>query len=60
MFKFLIILSLGIAIGYGYGWRDAQTHEKHIAERLIARVGGDNKENFNGNIDAQMKRAERP
>jgi hypothetical protein len=59
MFKFLCILALGIAIGYSYGWKDAHLHEQHIAERLIARVGGDNKENFSGDIDTQMSKAER-
>lgn len=59
MFKFLCILALGIAIGYGYGWKDAHVHEAHIAERLIGRVGGDNRENFSGDIDTQMSKAER-
>ncbi len=54
MFKFLLILALGIAIGYGYGWRDAQTNTKHVAERIVERIGGDNKENFSGDVDAAM------
>ena len=40
MFKFILILGLGVAIGYGYGWKDAQLHEKNIAERLVDRIGG--------------------
>ncbi len=59
MFKFLVILALGIAVGYSYGWKDAQTHTKHIAERLVERIGGDNKENFSGDVDGQMSKAER-
>ena len=59
MFKFLLILAIGVAIGYGYGWKDAHVHEQHIAERLIGRVGGDNKENFSGDIDTQMSKGER-
>lgn len=58
MTKFLLILALGIAIGYGYGWKDAQTHDKHIAERIVERIGGDNKDNFSGDVDGQMKRAD--
>lgn len=58
MFKFIVILGLGVAIGYGYGWKDAQKHDKHIAERLVARIGGDNKENFSGDIDKQMSKAD--
>ena len=58
MFKFVVILSLGVAIGYGYGWKDAQKHDRHVAERVIERIGGDNKENFSGDVDKQMTKAE--
>ena len=59
MFKFLLILAVGVALGYGYGWRDAQTHTKHIAERVVDRIGGDNKENFSGDIDSQLSKADK-
>jgi hypothetical protein len=55
MFKYLFILALGIAIGYGYGWQDAQVNEKHAAERLVDRIGGDNKENFGSDADARAR-----
>ena len=58
MFKFLLILSLGIAIGYSYGWKDAHVNKQHIAERLVERVGGDNKVHFSGDVDGQMTKAE--
>ena len=59
MFKFALILSFGLALGYSYGWRDAQKHPKHVAERIIDRIGGDNKENFSGDIDGQMTSADK-
>lgn len=59
MFKFLAILALGIAIGYSYGWKDAQKNTRHVAERLVERIGGDNKKNFSGDVDGQMTKAER-
>lgn len=59
MFKFIAILALGIAIGYGYGWKDARKNTKHVAERLVERIGGDNKKNFSGDVDGQMTKAER-
>lgn len=58
MFKIAICLTLGIAIGYGYGWKDAQTNTKHVAERVVDRIGGDNKANFSGDIDANMTKNE--
>jgi hypothetical protein len=40
MFKFLLILAIGIAVGYSYGWTDAQENEKHIADRLLQHIEG--------------------
>lgn len=55
MFKYLFILGIGIAIGYSYGWKDAQVNTQHIAERLVERIGGDNKKNMDADIDAKMR-----
>ncbi len=55
MFKFVLILALGIALGYGYGWKDAHVHEKNVAERLIDRVGGDNKSKMSSDADATTR-----
>ena len=59
MFKFLLILALGVAIGYGYGWKDAQTHDKNVAERLVDEIGGENRALVSGDADAQMQAAEK-
>jgi len=59
MFKFLLILCLGVALGYGYGWKDAHLHEQNVAERMVGMIGGDNKEKVSGDIDAQMVQAEK-
>jgi hypothetical protein len=58
MFKFLLILGLGIAIGYGYGWKDAQSHEKNVAERFVDQIGGDTKDNMRSDTDAKMRAVE--
>ncbi|MES2525083.1 MAG: hypothetical protein V4617_20460 [Gemmatimonadota bacterium] len=58
MFKIAFILVIGIAIGYSYGWKDAQANTKHVAERMVERIGGDNKQNFSGDIDASMSKGE--
>jgi hypothetical protein len=55
MFKFFFILTLGIAIGYGYGWKDAQVNEKNVAERLVDRIGGDNKDMMSSDADAKAR-----
>ena len=59
LFKYLFILAIGIAIGYSYGWKDAQVNTTHIAERLVERIGGDNKKNMDADIDAKMRSAEK-
>jgi hypothetical protein len=59
MFKFLLILCLGVALGYGYGWKDAHLHELNVAERLVGMIGGDNKDKVSGDVDAQMVQAEK-
>lgn len=59
MFKYLFFLAIGIAIGYSYGWKDAQINTQHIAERLVERIGGDNKKNMDADIDAKMRSAEK-
>ncbi len=52
MFKLILLLSIGVAIGYGYGWKDAQLHEKNIAERFVDGIGGDSKANMRSDADA--------
>lgn len=59
MFKFLLILGIGVAIGYSYGWKDAHLHDLNVAERLVGKIGGDNREKVNGDVDAQMTAAEK-
>lgn len=51
MFKFFVILALGIAIGYGYGWKDAQVNVKNIAERMVDRIGGETKDMMSSDAD---------
>ena len=53
MFKFLLALVVGVAIGYGYGWKDAQVHEKNVAERLVERIGGETRERMDNDLDTR-------
>jgi hypothetical protein len=59
MYKLLFILAIGIAIGYSYGWKDAQNNDQPITERLVARIGGDNKKNMDSDVDAKLRDVER-
>jgi hypothetical protein len=58
MFKYIAILALGIAIGYSYGWKDAQQHTEHVAERLVARIGGGSRDDVRTDVDAKMRQVE--
>ncbi|MEP6763743.1 MAG: hypothetical protein ABJB66_05485 [Gemmatimonadaceae bacterium] len=59
MYKFIFILAIGIAIGYSYGWKDAQRNDQNIAERLVGRIGGDNKKNMDADVDSKMRDVEK-
>ena len=59
MFKILCILSLGVALGYSYGWKDAHKHEKNIAERALDTIGGESRSLVGGDVDSQMRAAEK-
>lgn len=59
MFKFFCILALGVALGYSYGWKDAQLHDKHIAERALEQVGGESRRLVDGDIDKTMRAADK-
>ena len=54
MFKYLVILAVGVAIGYGYGWKDAQVNEKNVAERVVDRIGGETRERLGNDVDKRM------
>lgn len=57
MMKFVLVLSVGVAIGYGIGFRDAQANHRTIVARMIERVGGSNRENFDNDLDRRTEAA---
>ncbi|MCU0648186.1 MAG: hypothetical protein MUF00_09345 [Gemmatimonadaceae bacterium] len=59
MFKYILVLAVGVAIGYGYGWQDAQTHEQHVAERFVQQIGGGVKSEVDGSVDGRMDKVQR-
>ena len=55
MFKLLLVLAVGVAIGYVYGWRDAQQHDRNVAERLVERIGGQTRERMGNDVDTRYR-----
>ena len=51
MFKYILILAIGLAIGYGYGYKDAKKYNKTLVERLVDRAGGKNRGAYDQNLD---------
>ena len=58
MFKYLVILAVGVAIGNGYGWKDAQANEKNVAERVVDRIGGETRERMENDVDKRFQSAD--
>ena len=58
MFKFAIVLVVGISIGYFYGFDDAKKHDENVVNRVVAQVGKKG-ENYRTDVDKQMDAAEK-
>jgi hypothetical protein len=59
MWKYLLVLVLGLAAGYEFGFNDAKAHSKTIVSRMIDRVGGASRNNVKNDIDKQMETLEK-
>jgi hypothetical protein len=58
MFKFVIVLAVGISIGYFYGFDDAKKHDENLVTRVVEKVGKKG-ENYRTDVDKQMEAAEK-
>ena len=59
MFKFAFALVVGIAIGYFYGFADARKHAENVVTRVVAEVGGSNRDRYSNDIDKRMDSLEK-
>jgi hypothetical protein len=59
MFRFLLILVVGIAIGYFIGFGDGQTNDKNVVVRTIDRVGGTARDRVGNDIDSKYDKVGR-
>lgn len=57
MMKFIFLLTVGAAIGYTVGFRDAQVNDRTIVVRMVERVGGSNRQNFDNDLDRRTEAA---
>lgn len=53
MFKFLLILAVGVLIGYFYGWNDAQVNDRSIAERMLDQLDHRTRAAMATNVDGR-------
>jgi len=59
MFKFAFALVVGISIGYFYGFADARKHAENVVTRVVAEVGGSNRDRYSNDIDKRMDNLEK-
>ena len=55
MMKYILLLTVGVAIGYTVGFRDAQVNNRTIVSRVVERIGGSNRANFENDLDRQSE-----
>jgi hypothetical protein len=58
MFKYIVLLVIGISIGYFIGFGDAKKHTDNVVQRLVTRVGLGAGAQSN-DIDARMEKVGR-
>ena len=58
MFKFVVVLVIGISIGYFYGFDDAKKHDENVVTRVVDKVGTKG-EKYRTDVDKQMEAAEK-
>jgi hypothetical protein len=60
MLKPVLLICAGLVLGYFAGFSDAQDHTENLGTRIIHRVGGDNREKMNTDVDKQMEQVGKP
>lgn len=60
MKKAIVLIGVGIAIGYFVGFKDAQEHPQDIVHRAVLHVEKTSRDRDANDIDAVMRRVEKP
>jgi hypothetical protein len=59
MKRLIALFIAGIVVGYFYGFADAKTHRDNVVRRVVATVGGSNRDRVSGDVDAKMEAIEK-
>ncbi|MGQ0712457.1 MAG: hypothetical protein ACT4PJ_01865 [Gemmatimonadaceae bacterium] len=59
MKRLVALFIAGIIVGYFYGFADAKTHRDNVVRRVVATVGGSNRDRVSGDVDARMEALEK-
>lgn len=59
MKKLIALFIAGIVVGYFYGFADAKAHRDNVVRRVVATVGGSNRDRVSGDVDARMEALEK-
>jgi hypothetical protein len=52
--RYILALAIGVCAGYSYGFTDTQHYEKPIVARIVARIGGKDRERFMNDADRKL------
>ena len=58
MLRVLFIFVVGLGVGYWAGFNDARTHKKDVVARVVARVGGQTRQEVGVDVDQKMQKVE--
>ena len=58
MKKLIALFIVGIVVGYFYGFADAKAHRDNVVRRVVATVGGSNRDRVKTDVDARMEALE--
>lgn len=59
MFKYIVVLCIGLAAGYSFGFKDGKEHDEGIVTRSLEEIGGSSRGKYSNDVDAQMDKLEK-
>ncbi|MGH7719581.1 MAG: hypothetical protein ACREON_12160 [Gemmatimonadaceae bacterium] len=59
MFRVIVLIVFGMGVGYFMGFKDARRNEHNVVERVVGRVGGSHRGQYQTDVESRVKDAER-